>query len=111
VPVFEIREAAGGMTNMLVGNSKLGKALAEALGDKNVVLMRGHGNVVVASALPMAVFRAVYTETNARLQLQAIGLGGAVTFLDKEEGQKAMQVLEQIHTRAWDLWKMKAMTR
>jgi HCOMODA/2-hydroxy-3-carboxy-muconic semialdehyde decarboxylase len=107
VPVFEIREAAGGMTNMLVGNSKLGKALAETLGDKNVVLMRGHGNVIVAKTLPMAVFRAVYTETNARLQLQAIGIGGPINFLEQEEGEKAMQVLEQIHTRAWDLWKRK----
>jgi ribulose-5-phosphate 4-epimerase/fuculose-1-phosphate aldolase len=107
VPVFEIRDAAGGMTNMLVGNAKLGKALAETLGDNNVVLMRGHGNVVVAATLPMAVFRAVYTETNARLQLQAIGIGGPINFLEKEEGEKAMQVLDQIHTRAWDLWKRK----
>jgi ribulose-5-phosphate 4-epimerase/fuculose-1-phosphate aldolase len=107
VPVFEIREAAGGMTNMLVSNAKLGKALAETLGDKNVLLMRGHGNVVVAASLPMAVFRAVYTETNARLQMQAIGIGGPINFLEKEEGKKAMQVLDQIHTRAWDLWKRK----
>jgi ribulose-5-phosphate 4-epimerase/fuculose-1-phosphate aldolase len=109
VPVFEIREAAGGMTNMLVSNGKLGKALAEKLGDRNVVLLRGHGDAVVASTLPMAVFRAVYTETNARLQLQAIGLGGEITFLEKEEGEKAMQVLDQIHLRAWDLWKRKIM--
>jgi ribulose-5-phosphate 4-epimerase/fuculose-1-phosphate aldolase len=107
VPVFEIRKAAGGMTNMLVSNSKLGKALAATLGDKNVVLMRGHGDVVVAPTLPMAVFRAVYTETNARLQLQATGLGGEITFLDPEEGEKAMKVLNQIHLRAWDLWKWK----
>jgi ribulose-5-phosphate 4-epimerase/fuculose-1-phosphate aldolase len=105
-PVFEIRDA-GGMTNMLVSNARLGKALAGALGDKNVVLMRGHGNVVVAASLPMAVFRAVYTEINARLQMQAIGIGGTINFLEKEEGEKAMQVLDQIHTRAWDLWKRK----
>ena len=111
VPVFEIRDAAGGMTNMLVSNAKLGKALAETLGDKNVVLMRGHGNVVVAASLPMAVFRAVYTETNARLQMQAIGVGGPINFLENEEGEKAMQVLDQIHARAWDLWKRKVMQK
>jgi hypothetical protein len=86
VPVFEIRTAAGGMTNMLINNSKLGKDLAATLGDKNVALMRGHGNVVVASTLPMAVFRAYYTEINARLQLQATAIGSEITFLDKEEG-------------------------
>lgn len=100
VPVFEIRTAAGGMTNMLVGNAKLGAALAQTLGDKTVVLMRGHGNVVVGPTLPMAVFRAYYTETNARLQLQAMSIGGEITFLEPEEGNKAAGVLDQIHLRA-----------
>lgn len=110
VPVFEIR-AVGGETNMLISNGKLGKSLADTLGDKSVALLRGHGDVVVASSLPMAVFRAVYTETNARLQSQAMGIGGPITFLDKEEGAKAMEVLEQIHTRAWDLWKRDALAQ
>ena len=109
VPVFEIRKAAGGMTNMLVGDGKLGKSLAEVLGPNNVALMRGHGNVVVAPTLPLVVFRAVYTEVNARLQAQAIAIGGPITFLDPEEAEKANKVLDQIHGRAWDLWKRKAM--
>ncbi|HLL27289.1 MAG TPA: class II aldolase/adducin family protein [Xanthobacteraceae bacterium] len=108
VPVFEIREAAG-MTDMLIGNRALGAALARTLGDKNVVLMRGHGNVIVAGTLPMAVFRAVYTEVNARLQMQAIALGGPINFLAPEEGEKAMLVLEKIHLRAWDIWKRTAL--
>ena len=107
VPVFEIREAAG-MTDMLIGNPELGRALAKTLGDKNVALMRGHGNVVVADTLPMAVFRAVYTEVNARLQMQAIALGGPINFLAAEEGEKATRVLENIHLRAWDIWKRTA---
>jgi HCOMODA/2-hydroxy-3-carboxy-muconic semialdehyde decarboxylase len=109
VPVFEIRKAGGNATNMLISNGELGKALAETLADKNVVLMRGHGDAVVASSLPMAVFRAVYTETNARLELQAIGIGGPITFLNAEEGAGAMKVLDQIHTRAWALWKNQAL--
>ena len=32
-----------------------------------------------------AVYRAVYTEVNARLQAQAIALGGPITFLDPGE--------------------------
>jgi ribulose-5-phosphate 4-epimerase/fuculose-1-phosphate aldolase len=108
VPVFEIRDT-GGMTDMLIGNGELGRALAKTLGDKNVALMRGHGNVVVANTLPMVVFRAVYTEVNARLQAQAIALGGPVNFLAAEEGEKAMKVLENIHLRAWDIWKRTAL--
>ncbi|HJU33424.1 MAG TPA: class II aldolase/adducin family protein [Hyphomicrobiaceae bacterium] len=107
VPDFEIRDAAGPASNLLVSNGAIGKALAATLGDKNVVLMRGHGNVVVAATLPMAVFRAVYTETNARLQSQAMTIGGDITFLNAEEGTKAMSVLDQIHLRAWNLWKQR----
>jgi HCOMODA/2-hydroxy-3-carboxy-muconic semialdehyde decarboxylase len=104
VPVFDIRAVAG-MTNMLISNRELGKALAQVLGDKPVALMRGHGNVVVAASLPMAVFRAVYTEVNARLQLQAIALGGPVTYLSAEEGAKADMINEQVVSRPWELWK------
>jgi ribulose-5-phosphate 4-epimerase/fuculose-1-phosphate aldolase len=108
VPVFEIRKA-GGMTNMLIGNSQLGKALAEALGQSSVALMRGHGDVVVGPSLTLTVFRAVYTETNARLQAQAVAIGGPITFLDPEEAEKANKTLEQVHLRAWDLWKRAAL--
>ena len=110
VPVFEIRKVAG-MSNMLISNGAIGKVLAETLGDNNVMLMRGHGDVIVAKTLPMAVFRAVYTEVNARLQLQAVALGGPITFLEPEEGEKAMQVLDTIHLRAWDIWKRTALAQ
>ncbi len=47
VPIFEIREAGGPATDMLIRNPALGAALARSLGKSAVVLMRGHGNVVV----------------------------------------------------------------
>lgn len=86
VPVFEIREAAG-MTDMLVTNSKRGQALAQTLGDHSVALMRGHGDVVVGSDLRLAVARAVYTEVNARIQMQAVMLaaGGRIEYMAAEE--------------------------
>jgi len=107
VPIFEIRNA-GGMTDMLVRNPQLGKALAEALGDRPVALMRGHGDVVVAPKLSLAVFRAVYTEVNAHLQAQAVALGGPINFLEPEEAAKVTQINEQAHLRAWELWKRDA---
>ena len=114
VPVFEIRKY-GGMTNLLVRNVELGKALADTLGDKPVALMRGHGNVVVGPSVQVAVYRAVYTEINARLQLQAIGLGGPITFLEKEEGDLIDSVNNDPKDpssgvlRPWELWKKKVM--
>ena len=107
VPVFDIRKAAGGPTNMLIGDGKLGKTLAETLASNSVVLMRGHGYVAVAPSISLAVFRAIYTVTNARMQADAIALGGTVTFLDAEEAEKAGTVTDQVHTRAWELWKRK----
>jgi HCOMODA/2-hydroxy-3-carboxy-muconic semialdehyde decarboxylase len=104
VPVFDIRAVAG-TTNMLISNRDLGHALAQTLGEKPVALMRGHGDIVVAASLPMAVFRAVYTEVNARLQQQAIALGGPVTYLSPEEAAKADLINEQVLARPWELWK------
>jgi ribulose-5-phosphate 4-epimerase/fuculose-1-phosphate aldolase len=107
VPVFEIRRTAG-MTNMLVSNPQLGHALAETLGSNAVALMRGHGMVVVAPTLPLAVYRAVYTMVDARLETEAISLGGPVTFLEPQEAENANKTLDQVHLRAWELWKLEA---
>jgi len=108
VPVFEIRQHAG-LSNLLIADAALGKALAATLGDKSVVLMRGHGDVVVGPNIPVAVYRAIYTDVNARLQAQALALGGQVTYLEKEEGEKADQVQQQVVMRPWELWKQKAL--
>ncbi|MBX9741123.1 MAG: class II aldolase/adducin family protein [Beijerinckiaceae bacterium] len=106
VPVFDIHEKFGA-TDMLVGNSEKGVALAEKLGDKDVMLMRAHGSVATGPSLPVAVFRAVYTEVNARLQFQTAMLagGGNIAALDAEEGRLADEVNLKSSARAWDLWK------
>jgi ribulose-5-phosphate 4-epimerase/fuculose-1-phosphate aldolase len=103
VPVFEIREAAG-MTDLLIRTNALGEALARTLGDNAVALMRGHGNVVVGANLKYAVFRAYYTEVNARLQLQARSLEGPLTFLDPQESAKTNGGKGINPERAWDMW-------
>jgi len=106
VPVWDIRKDFG-ETNMLVSNSAIGKSLAETLGDKPVVLMRGHGDVTVAPSVKMAVFRAYYTDVNAKLQAQAIALGGEVTYLTPGEGEKADKTNFAVLDRIWNLWKMR----
>jgi ribulose-5-phosphate 4-epimerase/fuculose-1-phosphate aldolase len=107
-PVFEIRDVAG-WTNMLITSNALGAALAETLGSKSVALMRGHGNVVVGPNLPIAVFRAIYTEVNARLQTTALALGGPVNYLSPQEGDIITNKEPGDVGRAWNLWKTKAM--
>jgi ribulose-5-phosphate 4-epimerase/fuculose-1-phosphate aldolase len=106
VPVWDIARDFG-VTNMLVADNAKGKSLAETLGDKSVVLMRGHGDVTVGPNVRIAVFRAYYTDVNARLQAQAIGLGSEITYLSAEEGAKADQVNFAVLDRVWNLWKQK----
>ncbi len=103
-PIFEIRDAAGPASDMLIRDRKLGAALARSLGRHAVVLMRGHGSTVVGSSLRQAVFRAVYTEVNARLQLDAQRLG-EVTFLNAEEAAQASAMNDAVLDRPWDLWR------
>jgi len=99
-PVWEIRDHAGEQNNMLVLTNELGRSLAETLGNGSVVLMRGHGNAVAGPDLKTAVFRAIYTEVNAKLQMQAVMLGGPINFLNEFEAAKKQNV-----DRPWDTWR------
>jgi len=110
VPVFEIRDTGGEATDMLVRNPELGAALAKTLGAAPVALMRGHGDVVVGQSVKEAVFRAIYTEVNARLESEALRLGqGQVVFLNEEEARQATETNSAQVGRPWDLWKAKAL--
>ena len=112
VPIFEIREAGGPATDMLIRNPELGAALARTLGNSAVVLMRGHGDVVVGESVPQVVFRAIYTEINAKLQAEALRLGeGEVNFLNTEEAAKATATNNAVLCRPWELWKEQALAR
>lgn len=104
VPVFNIRDRFG-PSNMLVENNEKGVALADSLADKDVVLMRAHGSVAVGPNLQVAVFRAIYTEINARVQHQAMAYGGEILALDAEEGHLADITNMNAGFRAWDLWR------
>src|SRR3984957_14993901 len=108
VPVWDIRKDFG-ETDMLVSNPALGKSLAQTLGNKPVVLMRGHGDVTVGPSVKMAVFRAYYTDVNAKLQSQAMALGGDVNYLTPGEGEKGDKVNFIVIDRIWNLWKMRVL--
>ncbi len=99
---FEIRDA-GGNTDMLIRSSYLGAALARSLGGHSCVLMRGHGSTVVGTSLEQAVYRAIYAETNAKLQLAAQGLG-EISFLNREEAQLSSDMNDGQIPRSWNLW-------
>jgi ribulose-5-phosphate 4-epimerase/fuculose-1-phosphate aldolase len=105
VPVWDIASAAG-VTDLLVRDGNLARSLSGSLGDRAVVLMRGHGAVVVADSLPNVVGRSVYLDVNARAQAQAIALGGTIRGVTPEEAKKRMGDPNE-YGRAWELWRKK----
>jgi ribulose-5-phosphate 4-epimerase/fuculose-1-phosphate aldolase len=109
-PVFDIRKTKP-ENDLLIRDRPLGKALADAIGKCNCVLMRGHGMTVIGDSVPEAVFRAIYTEMNARLQLQAAQLEGPIEFLSDEEGRRSTVSNRGTIERPWELWKKTALRR
>jgi HCOMODA/2-hydroxy-3-carboxy-muconic semialdehyde decarboxylase len=97
-PVFEIREVLGEENQMLVTENRTGAALASRLGDRAVVLMRGHGMSVVGATVKEAVLRAIYTQLNARIETTSLGLG-TPNFLNGFEVKRTDPV-----DRPWEMW-------
>ena len=109
-PVFDIRRVRD-ETDMLIRDAALGRALAKSLGQCTCVLMRGHGMTVVGGSLPEVVFRAVYTEMNAKVQIRAAALEGPIEFLSDAEGRLATLANQSTFERPWTIWKAHALAR
>ncbi len=107
VPVFEIRRCAGEDSDMLIRSRELGAALAVDLSHETAVLMRGHGSTVVGADIRQAVFRAIYTEVNARLQADALRLGEPICLTEAEAAASARTNAGQV-ARPWELWRRAA---
>jgi HCOMODA/2-hydroxy-3-carboxy-muconic semialdehyde decarboxylase len=107
VPTFEIRDAGGPNTDMLIRTQALGAALATTLGPAAYALMRGHGSVAVGVSIRQVVYRAIYAELNASLQAQAQRMG-EITFLNEAEAANAAATNDAVLERPWELWKRRA---
>jgi ribulose-5-phosphate 4-epimerase/fuculose-1-phosphate aldolase len=113
VPTFEIRDVEGEDNGILVHNTVSGAGVAKALGNSPLVLMRGHGMAVVGPSVRHAVYRAIYTQLNAQIQLQAMLIGaGKIIFLNPKEAANVDATNEgglySERPRQWDLWVAEA---
>jgi HCOMODA/2-hydroxy-3-carboxy-muconic semialdehyde decarboxylase len=97
-PVFDLAKAMGADNQMLINGPAPGAALARVLGNRSVVLMRGHGMSVAAPSIRDAVFRAIYTRENARVELDALKLGTPV-FMNQFEVKRFDNA-----GRQWNQW-------
>ena len=72
--------------------------------------MRGHGIAATGTSLPIVVGRSIYIDVDARIQLQAISLGGRVTCLHPEEARLVQEDGENAgYRRSWEVWRHKAL--
>lgn len=102
---FDTRDGFGD-TDLMIRTMPLGRALVQAIGERPVVLMRGHGGTVVGASVREAVFRAIYLEANAKIQLQARLLGGEPIFMSHGESERSVTHLraDPSYRRAWEFW-------
>jgi ribulose-5-phosphate 4-epimerase/fuculose-1-phosphate aldolase len=100
VPIWDYRDF-GTADGVLVDTPQRGHALATALADRPVVLLRNHGVALVAESLPAVVQRSVGLEKNARIQSDLLARGDQITYLELDEEPRGGGG----GGRAWDLWK------
>jgi HCOMODA/2-hydroxy-3-carboxy-muconic semialdehyde decarboxylase len=107
IPTWDSR-ASFGDTNLLVTNVAMACDLAAALGQRPVILMRGHGCVVAGMSLREVVFNSIYLQLNADLQMKASALGD-VTFLTGGEVAAVLRTRSSFtFERAWEYWCRRA---
>jgi ribulose-5-phosphate 4-epimerase/fuculose-1-phosphate aldolase len=112
VPVWDIRKKFGD-TDLLVRNMPQGRDLAKTMGKGSVALMRGHGFASAARSIIEVVRLSVYLPRNARVQMNAMRIGGKPKPLSKGEiaargGGRAYSPGAPETWRAWEYWAKRA---
>ncbi|KAJ7609048.1 putative aldolase, partial [Roridomyces roridus] len=117
-PIFDISDSFGPSTDMLIRNTTHGAALASLFAHSSgaptrpLVLMRGHGATLTAPSLKLLIFRAIYTQHNARVLTSLSALAGGAhnvsgqnaRFLSPEECEAATASNSGQVNRAWEVW-------
>ncbi len=73
-------------TSDLIVTAELGQDVAEAIGDRNALMLVNHGIVTVGADVPEAVMTAVLLERACRMQLLALAADGALTWDGRRGG-------------------------
>ncbi len=121
VPVFHLGATMGvevafwdsqdefGDTNLLVSTEEQGRSLAQALGQRWTVLMRGHGTTVAGRSVRELVFRCIYGMRNAEVQRAAAALGTPKPLTRAEAlAAEEFNLKPFAMDRAWEQWARRA---
>ena len=92
---------------------EVGEEVADLIGSNKVVLLKGHGAVVVGKSIEETTINAIDLEVAAKLQILASSSGKLVTFSDQEK-EPLIKFLKMMETqggtaspygRAWEYYK------
>jgi ribulose-5-phosphate 4-epimerase/fuculose-1-phosphate aldolase len=93
----------------LVVNDVQAASLSAALGNHVAVQQRGHGSVVVGESAEIAFFRSTFLEENARKQVEAEILGGALPLRPEEAADCARGTFNpRLLGLLWNYYQRKA---
>jgi L-ribulose-5-phosphate 4-epimerase len=92
----------------LITTQQLGMEVAETLGEKPAVLLRGNGQVTVGKTIPEAVMMAIYLEEAAEVLYGALQIGTPIPLTMNESKQRQIEALPPVDLeRAWNYFKSK----
>ena len=113
VPVWDVNDNFSADSNLLVVDLEMGRDLARKLGGGYVVLMRGHGAAAAGPSIRVAVIAAIMLNLQARLQRDAITLGGSIKYLSPREVAATARTFRpetpgDAIGRTWEYWCVRA---
>jgi ribulose-5-phosphate 4-epimerase/fuculose-1-phosphate aldolase len=101
VPVFHIPD--------LIASRRLGEEVADALGDRPALLLRGNGQVTVGRSIAEAIMMAIYLEEAAEILFGALQIGTPIPLTPDESATRRTEALPPVDMeRAWNYFKSRA---
>jgi ribulose-5-phosphate 4-epimerase/fuculose-1-phosphate aldolase len=98
VPVFRIPD--------LISSRALGEQVADVIGDRPALLLRGNGQVTVGRTIPEAIMMAVYLEEAAEILFGALQIGTPIPLTADESAMRRTEALPPVDLeRAWNYFK------
>jgi HCOMODA/2-hydroxy-3-carboxy-muconic semialdehyde decarboxylase len=109
LPLYDIRKYRT-ENETIISTPALGRSLGQVIGKAGAAFLLGHGMVTVDSSLYGLVGRAESLRENARVQIQAVGLGGNVSYLNPvpppapQPANAPPRVTGEGGGRGWQYW-------
>ena len=101
-PVFE-GDPDGSNGVMQINSMAIGARMMALMGQRPVLLIRGHGEVVVGGSVGEVVSRAVNIDKDSRVLFQALQLGGPIAYITPIETEaRAKLAAKRQEFRDWD---------